>query len=123
MTYTEQMKSDILSYIEENGIIVTPENRDDVEQTLYDDLWAEDSVTGNGSGSYFFNAEKAREMVVQDGEQYIQYVIEEFCLDAETIAKHFMDWEYWDVSIRCLLLGGAIGDALDELEETYDEVH
>ena len=43
----------------------------------------------------------------------------EFGVDNETIGQKFLDgsWEWMDVSIRCYLLGQAISEALDEVEE------
>lgn len=121
MTYLQQMKDDILEWIREEGTVVTEDNRDKVEEELNDRLWVEDSVTGNGSGSYTFNSMKAREYVLEDGEDYVAELIEDFCLDGETVARHLFDWEYWDVSIRCWLLGQAIAAALDELLEEDDD--
>ena len=44
--YREQVKSDILDYIAENEIKVTASNREEVAEQLHDELWANDSVTG-----------------------------------------------------------------------------
>lgn len=123
MNYMEQMKEDIRNYIEENGIVVTSENREEVEEKLNDDLWIDDSVTGNASGSYTFNSYKAKEYVV-DNMELLQETVSEFCIDAATVAEKFIneDWEYFDVSIRCYLLGSAISDTLDDIiEEQEDE--
>ena len=111
--YEEAVKQDIRDYIEENGW-TNPIERD----ALYEELWTADSVTGNGSGSYTFSAAEARETIFSDdnAEDYIRNLIDEFGLDAKTIAEHFMDWEYWDVSIRCYLLGQCLDDVLDEQE-------
>lgn len=116
--YIETMQSDVLNYIAEN--IDRAEyigDRENLESTLNDDLWAEDSVTGNASGSYFCNAYKAREAVL-DNMEYCTESLREFCTEPETIAKHFLneDWEYFDVTIRCYLLGQAISEVLDKLE-------
>lgn len=54
--YFAAVKEDVLNYINENEIVVTSENRDEVEQELNDTLFTCDSVTGNASGSYTFNA-------------------------------------------------------------------
>ena len=116
------MKEDIREYIREEEIEVTEDNRDKVEDELNEVLWADDSVTGNGSGSYTFNSNTAREYVLEDGEEYIEELIAEFCLSQYTIAKHLFDWEWWDVEIRCYLLGRAISEVLDEiLEDVWEE--
>lgn len=45
--YLRAIKEDVLNYINENNIVVTSENRDEVEQDLNDTLFTYDSVTGN----------------------------------------------------------------------------
>ncbi len=93
-------------------------NKDEVQEKLYDDLWINDSVTGNGSGSYFFNSYESKE-AVQDNMDICREALEEFCTPAEEIGKRFLneDWEYLDVTIRCYLLGQAIDQALEEILE------
>lgn len=44
--YFAAVKEDVLNYINENNIVVTSENRDEVEQDLNDTLFTCDSVTG-----------------------------------------------------------------------------
>ena len=119
MTYMEQMVDDIIDYIKEQQIKITEENRDELQEKLNHDLWCEDSVTGNASGSYFFNSWKAKECVMEDGEKYIFDLVQDFEISSEEVAKHFLngDWEWWDVSIRCYLLGSAIDEALDAIME------
>lgn len=113
--YMKAMKEDIRIYIENNIDMADYENREELEVCLFDDMWTEDSVTGNGSGSYTFSREEARENLI--GNEYlVEEMIEEFSIDAEKIAEHLFDYEWWDVSIRCYLLGNAISETLDELE-------
>lgn len=120
--YREAMQDDIREYI--NNEIDTTKymgNRDELEEKLNDDLWTNDSVTGNGSGSYTFNSYKAGEYV-KDNIDLCREMIQEFCIDAETVAEKFLDeeWEYFDVSIRCYLLGECISAVLDEID--LDEI-
>lgn len=118
--YTEEIKNDVLSYISDHYTAedLKDWSRDDLADELNDILFTEDSVTGNASGSYFCNSYKAMECVTGDNnaEDYIRDLISEYGLDSSAIADHLFDWEYWDVSIRCYLLGQCISDALDELE-------
>ena len=90
-------------------------DRDALTEHLNDELWTCDSVTGNASGSYTFNRLQAREYVIDNGE-LLEEAIREFCVDAETVADKFLseDWEYFDVTIRCYVLGEAIENAVDE---------
>lgn len=59
--YLESVKEDVRNYIEENAIVVTSNNREELEQELNDTLFTEDSVTGNASGSYTFSTWQAEE--------------------------------------------------------------
>lgn len=117
--YLEAMKDDIREYINENVERGQYTDRDEAEQNLNDDLWTVDSVTGNGSGSYTFNRYTAKEYVQDGGEEYLREAISEFGVDAGTVAEKFLngDYEYFDVTIRCYLLGQALAEVLDELEE------
>lgn len=60
--YLENVKEDVRNYIEENKIVVTSSNREEVEQELNDTLFVNDSVTGNASGSYTFSTWQAEEI-------------------------------------------------------------
>ena len=125
--YLDAMENDVREAIE-NGYDLNDwrGDRDGLEEKLNDDLWIYDSVTGNGSGSYTFNRERAREYVQDDGADYIADMCAEFGMDAGEVGQRFIDgdWEWFDVSIRCYLLGQAIASVLDELEENgaFDEV-
>jgi hypothetical protein len=117
--YLEAMVDDIKDYIDANINLDEFEDRQELEEKLNDDLWVEDSVTGNGSGSYTFDRHKSYENVQGDPDamDYIRDLVSDFGVDAETVAEKFLDedYDYWDVSIRCYLLGQAIGEALDQL--------
>lgn len=115
--YYDAMEKDIKDYIEEN-INLEDYTREELEEELNERLWACDSVTGNGSGSYTFNRYEAKEYVTDDISLCAE-ALKEFCVDAETITEHFLceDWEYFDVTIRCYILSSAICNVLDDLEE------
>ena len=115
--YFESMKEDVLQAIEENYNVSDYEDREDFEQVLYDDLWMFDSVTGNASGSYTFNSYTAKEYVM-DNMELCKEALKEFCVDGETIADHFLneDYEYFDVTIRCYLLGQVIAEVLEDFD-------
>lgn len=115
--YMEAMKQDIKAYLEDEFECRYSEmDHDELEQELYDDLWINDSVTGNASGSYTFCRATAKEYVI-DNMEICKEAIDEFCVDANTVADKFLseDWEYFDVTIRCYLLGSAIAEVLDEM--------
>ena len=120
--YMEVMTQDILDAIRENytqeEIQEHMQDRDSFYEELNDNLWIDDSVTGNASGSYTCNSNVAKEYVLDNMELCIE-ALQEFCCEAEETAKHFLneDWEWFDVTIRCYLLGQAICEAIDKLAE------
>ena len=116
--YLEAMKSDIMDYIRNDVNTSEYADRDELDAFLNDELWTVDSVTGNGSGSYTFNRSEAEEYV-NDNSDLLREALQEFCVEADTIAEKFLeaDYEYFDVTIRCYLLGQAISEALDEMED------
>ena len=120
--YLESIKEDIENYIEEHREELDFSDRDELEQELNDSLWIEDSVTGNVSGSYTFNSYKAQEYV-SDNLDLLNDACEEFGVDGDTIGTKFLseEWEWMDVTIRCYLLGQAIGEVLDNIEEEITE--
>ena len=115
--YLEAMKQDIMDYIRNEVSTNEFTSREELEESLYDDLWTVDSVTGNAIGSYTFNRSEAEEHV-NDNSDLLREAISEFCIDSETVAEKFLnaDYEYFDVTIRCYLLGQAISAALDDIE-------
>ena len=82
-----------------------------------DDLFINDSITGNASGSYTFNSYTAKEYIFNNID-LLNEAITEFCED-DVIGEKFLneEWEWMDVTIRCYLLGQAISEALDDIEE------
>lgn len=85
--------------------------------TIYDDAFIDDSVTGNGSGSYYFNTGKSRENVINN-EEVVEEMIDEFGVD---MREHWNDWEFLDVSCRCYLPGQVdIEKLIEEIKEEND---
>lgn len=122
--YREAMEQDIREWITENFEFIEDnvhepyENRDEVEEFLYDTLWTEDSVTGNASGSYTFNRAQAGEYV-RDNLALAIEAMNEFGYDMNTLAEKIDDeaWEYLDVTIRCYLLGEMIAKVVEKINE------
>lgn len=115
--YLQAVTNDVLAYIEENAIEVTTSNREEVESQLYDDIFCCDSVTGNGSGSYTFNAWEAQENICHNLDLLAE-ACEEFGGGVDILKDGA---EACDVTIRCYLLGQAISAALDEVETDEEE--
>lgn len=118
--YLEAVTNDANAAILENLNDWNFSDREELEEIANDSLWADDSVTGNGSGSYTFNREAAKEYVIgsDDGMDTLRDAVREFDCEHEAFTAFLEEnWEYLDVTIRCYLLGQAIIAALDELEE------
>ena len=111
--YLEQVTADAKKAILENMEYWTFYDREELEEVAHDELWADDSVTGNGSGSYFFSTWKAEEALCHNWDLLAE-ACEEFGQDIGEAVKHGA--EFCDVTIRCYLLGHAIAAALDEVE-------
>lgn len=111
--YLEQVTADAKEAILENMEYWSFDDREELEEVARDELWADDSVTGNASGSYYCNTWKAEEALCHNWD-LLADAIEEFGGNADILRKGA---EACDVTIRCYLLGQAIAAALDELEE------
>ena len=105
--YKENVKNDIIDHIKENY-----NNLDEIDESqLYDDLWLDDAVTGNASGSYYCNAWKAEEALAHNMD-LLKEACEEFCS-----VPDLANPEACDVTIRCYLLSECMYEALEELKE------
>lgn len=111
--YLENVKEDVRNYIEENKIVVTSSNREEVEQELNDTLFVNDSVTGNASGSYTFSTWQAEENLCHNFELLTEALTDFGYNDLSYLKKGA---EACDVLIRCYLLGQAILEVLGEIE-------
>lgn len=113
--YTAEIKDDIRSYISNNSIEPKDyESRDQMYEALYDNLWVDDSVTGNGSGSYTFNSAKAENNLVGNRDLLSDAMDEFGSNSTEDWKKAALMPEWADVVIRCYLLGEALGTVLNE---------
>lgn len=123
--YIENMIEDVKDYIKEHYTeeeikenLETASSRSRWSDELNDALWAYDGVTGNGSGSYTFNAYEAEENIAHNMD-LLSEALAEFGGNAAEALEHGA--EYCDVTIRCYLLGQAINEALDELEDELND--
>lgn len=117
--YLEAVTADVLDYIKD--VINLAEwkgNRDGLEEKLNDDLWTVDSVTGNASGSYYCNAWRAEEALAHNWD-VLEEALAKFGQDGVNVIEKGAEWA--DVTIRCYLLGQAIAEALDTLEDDLAE--
>ena len=99
--YYEAVKEDVKEYIN-NEIDLNEWNED-----------REDSVTGNGSGSYTFSRWQAEENLSHNLDLLAE-ALEEFGENESYLFKRGAEWA--DVTIRCYLLSSTIAEVLNELE-------
>lgn len=108
--YFEAIKEDVKEYLKETS------ERD--FDTLYDEMFVDDSITGNASGSYTFSTWQAEENIAHNMD-LLKEALEEFGGDyGEALEKGA---EYCDVTIRCYLLGQVLQEVLEELEEEEEQ--
>lgn len=118
--YHEAVREDVLSYIRDNLDLSEYDTLDELEDALNDELWTADSVTGNASGSYTFNSWKAEENLCHNLD-LLGEALAEFGCGSDYLSKNGA--ESADVAIRCYLLGSAISEALEEIEDEFNGAH
>lgn len=106
--YLVEIKNDIMKNYETDYLLETSENQ------LYDEMWTDDSITGNGSGSYTFSTYQAEENIAHNMD-LLREAIEEFGGNFGEALKRGA--EHCDVIIRCYLLGQAISEIKQKIEE------
>lgn len=113
--YLEELKSDVKNYIKEVASdYMDCEDMDELRDSLYDNLWDEDSVTGNGSGSYTFNREKAKEYVSDNMDLMVEAYKDLDSIESLVDDLEALDFETIDVTIRCYLLSQALDKVLED---------
>lgn len=124
--YYEEVKNDVINYINENMEYIKEKvdisDRDQLESWLSDELFVDDSITGNASGSYTFNRAEAKEYVL-DNIDLLSDACDNFGENMEKLGYMFLaeDWETFDVFIRLYVLDTCISDAIDEIDLPEDE--
>ena len=122
--YLDAMHEDIRDYIDENRDKILEavnygegeeieDYMDEITEYLNETLWTYDGVTGNASGSYWFNTWKAEEAICHNLDE-LEDACNDLCCDMGEIIKQGA--ESADVTIRCYLLGRAISEVLAEYE-------
>lgn len=104
--YKESIKEDIREYLKET------DERDFVN--LYVEMFINDSITGNASGSYTFSTYQAEENLLHNMD-LLKVAMLEFGYDSIEYLDKGAEW--CDVTIRCYLLGECLQEVLDELED------
>ena len=119
--YLKEMTKDVIDYVKETfdakeiaQRLADDETRAEFEEQLHDDLWIEDSVTGNASGSYTFSTWDAEENLCHNFD-LLEEALTEFGYNPYFLLEEGA--EKADVTIRCYLLPQAIREALDVLAD------
>lgn len=121
--YRESVKDECINAIkdrytdEELKEIFNNESDDYLFNSCYDDFWVDDSITGNGSGSYTFNSYTAGENLVGNYDLLCD-ALREFGCDSVDVLEKGEEW--CDVTIRCYLLGECLTDAIEELKNDLE---
>lgn len=116
--YCIEVANDVENWLDWNNFELSDfEDREEAMEFLYDELWSEDKVTGNGPNGYAYEEECEEflchnlyllfEALFEFGE------MEESLLDK--LQKHIKEKNFarWaDSTIRCFVVGSAIENAL-----------
>lgn len=122
--YYQQVKNDAIAAIDEqfdNGYW----NADTQWDIAYDNLFCGDTITGNASGSYTFNAYQARQNVADAiWDERILDALLDMGVDGHAVAQylHDNDPEGLDVCIRCAMLGEVYSDIEEHFSDRVSEL-
>ena len=118
--YETEIRNDLADWLRETADYdhMTADDFENARERLEDEAWTADSVTGNGSGSYYCSTWKAEEAICHNLDLLAEALRDFGDTGADILEKGA---EACDVTIRCYLLGQVFGDVfekvLDELRE------
>lgn len=115
--YLSAVESDVREYIENNVDFHDYSDLDEMKEDLNEKLFVYDSVTGNASGSYTFNAWKAEEYLCHNLDLLAE-ANEEFGGSSDILSDGA---EMCDVTIRCYLLGQAIENVAPDMWQDWED--
>ena len=115
--YLSAVGSDVREYIENNVNFHDYSDLDEMKEDLNEKLFVDDSVTGNASGSYTFNAWKAEEYLCHNLDLLAE-ANEEFGGSSDILSDGA---EMCDVTIRCYLLGQAIENVAPDMWQDWED--
>ena len=99
--------------------VLEPVDLEDYAEKLNEKLWIEDAVTGNASGSYFFNSYEAEEALAGNWDIAAEAVSEFGYNNGFNPFSRGAEWV--DVTIRCYLLSQCIADYIEQNKEDLTE--
>lgn len=118
--YYNEVYNDARDVASENFVDYLENNYDfnDAWDAFYEDLFRDDSVTGNASGSYWFNSKKAEESLGEFvWDEDIIWLLGEMGYTIEDVVKRGP--EVTDVIIRCAMLSRVCEDLRDYVCERF----
>ena len=121
--YRRAITDDIKDWIvNDTDLIEEGLNPEDTEVAnwIYDEVFGEDSITGNGA--YYYGTEEFCSECLSDNFDLLYEAAREYCIDdnINILIDHYRDKDlarYFDCTIRCYLLGECIEKALEELRK------
>lgn len=108
--YLQAVKNDVRAAIEEGRVYIDYDNNiDDIIVSVEDILWADDAVTGNESGSYTSDSEKAKSYVSKNLDLLADAIDAFDCREGAGKILADKNWEYLDAIIRLYVLSRQLG--------------
>lgn len=98
--------------------MLEPVDLEDYGEKLNDALWVDDSVTGNGSGSYFFNSYEAEKALAGNWDLAAEALKEFGYNDINALEKGA---EWVDCVVRCYVLSQCIAEYVEDNEDDLTE--
>lgn len=126
--YYEEVKQSIEDVINDEAYYlnieaVRPNDLEEYGEVLNNELWNEDAVTGNASGSYYCNSYEAEEALIGNLELASE-ALQEFGYNNINVLDKGAEW--LDVIIRCYVLPSCIAEYIEdnhlELESRLDKI-
>lgn len=117
--YEKAVENDLMQWLSDNGAVWGGMDKEELREYLDDQLWSEDSVTGNASGSYWCDREMAHMCIREDENamDYLRGARDDGLITDDEIGFRFLseDWEWFDVMIRCYVLSSVVEKVVSEL--------
>ena len=121
--YREVITKAIKDWIIDNDVLEEAKKEewsyDDLCEWLYDELFNEDEITGNGI--YYYDTEEKCSEYLSGNFDLLYEAAHETCIDDEinVLIQHYEQKDlarYFDCTIRCYLLGECIDRVVNELK-------
>jgi len=120
--YEEAIVNDLKDWITNEDVIseLKDLNYEDLFETIYDEAFTIDSITGNGLD--YYDTEDNCSKYLAGNIELLYLAARDYCIDDDinTVIKHYEDKSlarYFDATIRCYLLGDCIDEVLKEIKD------